>query len=105
MKQRFLIQNRKAVQEETVKTGCRILKTKFNRLTRDVKRNIEYDRKQYFQNKFKFISDAGSAWRASKELLGITQNMSPTAILHKKADGAHPSMVTNPDQVATIFNN
>ena len=100
-----LIQNRKAVQEEAVKTGCRVLKTEFNRLTRQVKRNIEQDRKHYFENKLKSISDSSSVWRTSKELLGVTQNLSPTAILHKNVDEVYPRMVTKPDQLAPIFNN
>ena len=100
-----LIQNRKAVQEEAIKTGCRILKAEFNRLTRYVKRSIDFDRKQYFDKKFKLVSDSSSVWRTSKEFLGITQNLSPTSILHRKVDEAHPRIVTKPEEIAAIFNN
>ena len=99
-----IISNRKAIQEEAVKTGCKILKSEFNRLSKDVKKCIAADKRAYYEEKFRRFETSSSVWQASRDIIGVSKNLSPTAILHQNSDNSHPSMVSKPEQLANIFN-
>ena len=84
--------------EEAAKTDCKILKREVNRLGKIIKKEIENDRTEYFENKFNDKEDSSNAWRTANELLGTVKNLAPTAIIHTEKEGNPPEMITNPEK-------
>ena len=99
-----MIQNRRALQEEAARTGCKVLLNEFNYQCKEVKKAIAKDEKEYFERGFDDKMDATKAWRTANELLGTVKNLSPTAIVHQEEGEDSPEMIINPRKMATIFN-
>ena len=99
-----IILNRKALLEEAAKTDCKILKREVNRLGKIIKKEIENDRTEYFENKFNDKEDSSNAWRTANELIGTVKNLAPTKKIHTEKEGNPPEIITNPARLAKIFN-
>ena len=98
-----IILNRKALLEEAAKTDCKILKREVNQLGKIIKKEIENDRTEYFENKFNDKEDSSNACRTANKLLGTVKNLAPTAIIHTEKEGNPPEMITTPARLAKIF--
>ena len=99
-----LIRNRNALQEEATRTKCGILMKEFNLLSKEVKKAVAKEEKEFFERGFDDGMDSTKAWRTANELLGTVKKLSPTAIVHQKDGDESPEMVTNPLKMADIFN-
>ena len=100
---KILITERRSLQLRAISSDCKQLKKEFNRKNKEVKRRMKEDKKNYFEEKFKEC-DSKNVWRTANELLGSVKNLSPTNILHKEEVDCNPKMVTNPERIASIFN-
>ena len=95
---KFLIDERKALQEEAVKSGNQTLLNEFKLKAKEVKKSAKID---YINHNEKNMSEGVSvtqAWKTAKDVLGIQKNLSPTSIIQ---EGTTES---NPLKLANIFN-
>ena len=70
---KYLIAERRALQEEVTKTGNPILLKEFRYKFKEVKKAVEMDENKYFETNFSDEVGVTKAWRAN-ELLGTTKN-------------------------------
>ena len=100
---KLLIEDKKAVSEEFVKSGNINLRKESNRLGKDIKKKIKVDEKQYFENIFGGGFESKNAWSMAKEIIGMNKNLSPTAIKLMNAKG-EIELVRSPKKLAEAFN-
>ena len=100
---KLLMQDRKVLKEEAVKTGDPILETEAKRVGKEIKKALENDKKEYFAKDFGEKVDPATAWRAANEIMGQNKNLAPTAI-KQTDDKGETEIVTNPKKLADMFN-
>ena len=101
---KLLMEDRKAVKEESVATGDKVLVAEAKKLGKLIKRSISEDEKAYYGKDFGEHFDVKTAWRTAKDILGTNKNLAPTAIKVNN-ENAEPEYVTNPKKLAGMFNN
>ena len=95
---KLLMAERNALKEEATATGNLILLQEHKLKSKEVKKAVEKDKKEYYENNFNEYVSVKTAWKTARNLLGINKNLSPTTIQNEG------DMTSNPAQIANIFN-
>ena len=98
------MEERKVVKEEAVKTGDKVLEQEAKRLSKEIKRLLKVDEREYYMKDFGEKIDPIVAWRTANEIMGNNKNLAPTAIKEMDENG-EPTIITNPQKLAEMFNN
>ena len=93
-----LILERNTVKSEFNSTGNPILGAEFKVKAAEVKAAVKKDKKEHFKNKTGHEASSKSAWKVTRELLGMTKNLSPTSITIEE------NLESNPTTIANTFN-
>ena len=98
-----LMQARNSWKEIATKYGYKGALDISKELGKDIKQAVAKDREAYFNKDFAECSDRSNAWKTAKVILGMNNNLSPTAIKIKDNDGQY-QQITNPELLAEMFN-
>ena len=100
---KLIIEDRKALKEESVKTGEKVLELEAKRLGKEIKKAILEDEKRYYEKDFGDNVDVTTAWRTANEIMGSNKNLAPTAIKTVNEKG-ETEFETSPRKLSEIFN-
>ena len=93
------ILERKVLQEEAAEKGDTVLLEELKLKRKEVKKSVIEDQKLGKKRDLGDNPSSNQTWKAARNILGITKNMSPTTV--KAEDG---SLVTSPSKLASMFN-
>ena len=100
---KLLFNERKALREESTKSGNAVLEKEAKRIGREIKKSLVNDEKEYYKNKLGEKVDIATAWRTVDEIMGSSKNLAPSAIKQVDEKG-ETEMITNPKKLAENFN-
>ena len=78
---KLIIEDRKALKEEAVKTAEKVLELEAKRIGKEIKKASLEDEKRYYEKDVGDNVDVTTAWRAANEIMGSNENLAPTAIV------------------------
>ena len=96
---KLLMAERRALQEEATATGNPLLLKEFKTKDKEVKKAAKEDKKEHHEINFSDEAIVQTAWKTARELLGTSQNLSPTVIQNEG------ERMSNPAKLANLFNN
>ena len=102
-KTKEMIQSRNSWKELAATKGYQSAEKFTKELGKEIKKAAAEDKKMYFNKDFSECGDRSNAWKTAKILLGVNNNLSPTVIKVKDANG-EVEHVTNPQKLAEMFN-
>ena len=93
------MKERAALQEEASKHGDKTLMEEFKEKQKEVKKAVEFDKKDGYEKDLGDNATSKGAWQTARNILGMNKNLAPTAL---KDD--EEGMITNPLKIATKLN-
>ena len=94
---KLLIQEKQLLHKEACRTGNIVLLSEYKNKCKEVKKAVKEDKK-IFESKFMTQGSIQHAWRQTKRILKLENNLAPTSVVK------HGEVITNPKLMANIFN-
>ena len=92
-----LIAEKQVLHKEACRTGNRVLLAEYKSKCKEVKKSIKKDKK-LFDEKQMIGGSVQNAWKQSKRILKLENNLAPTSVLR------NGEVISNPGALANIFN-